>query len=325
MTLAAVLLLSGFLYQDAEADRLVRSSMEATYDFRLAEARADAEKLQRLHPDHPVGFLLNAETYWWEAQAKPGDRNIEDSYYRLQKEAVARGEEALKANHYPATELLANLGTAYGSYARFQLTQKSAHFSALRAGLKAHGYAKRVYQNDASYYDIYVGLGAYNYFTGALPAVIKPFAYLIGARGDKVEGLNQLRLASQKGRYARTEALIVYYTTLLQERNFGEAFQVLQQLMGRFEHNPVLLAWAAQWFETQERRQEGIDYMQKLALQRLAASPAIARHSLLEKAGLEWAAGRRDAARATLEKVRSMPGQDGYVSAHLAEMEKKFR
>ena len=52
------------------------------------------------------------------------------------------------------TELLAYLASAYASYARFQVTQKDAYLSALRAGLKAHDNASQVYALDPNYYDI---------------------------------------------------------------------------------------------------------------------------------------------------------------------------
>ena len=44
-----------------------------------------------------------------------------------------------------AEENLPYLAAADRSYARFQITQKEAFFSALRAGLRSHGYAKQVH------------------------------------------------------------------------------------------------------------------------------------------------------------------------------------
>src|SRR5207237_6150185 len=113
----------------------------------------------------------------------------------------------------------------YGSYARFQVTQKEAYFGALRAGLRAHDYSEQVFALDKDYYDIYVGLGAFNYFTGTLPAVIKPFAWLFGASGDKNVGVDQLQTAIQKARYSRTEARIVYYSALLSNKEYAFAFR----------------------------------------------------------------------------------------------------
>src|SRR6476660_2434095 len=195
---------NGFLYSDAVADRLIRDTMQSTYNLHLADARVSAKSLQDRYPDHPAGYTLMAETYWWEAQSDPGNSAIESKYYDAQKLAVEKGEGAVKLPKYSKVETTAYLGSVWGSYARFQVTQKEAYYSALRAGMKAHDYAEQVYAMDKSYYDIYVGLGAFNYFAGTLPAVIKPFAWLFGASGDKDLGVRQLETAIQKARYSVT-------------------------------------------------------------------------------------------------------------------------
>ena len=78
---------------------------------------------------------------------------------------------------------------------------------------------------------IYVGLGAFNYFSGTLPSMIKPFAWLFGAHGDKDVGIEQLQTAMQKSRYSKTEARIVYYSALLANKEYASAFPILEKLM----------------------------------------------------------------------------------------------
>src|SRR5262249_37573161 len=154
-------------------------------------------ELQRKYPDHPAGFLIEAETYWWEAQEDPGNKKTENDYYHAQEVAANKAERAVRAARYYKPELLAYLASAHGSYARFQVTQKNAYFSALRAGLKAHRYAAQVYALDQNYYDIYVGLAAFNYFTGTLPPIIKPFVWMFGDGGDKKLGVSQFQTAME--------------------------------------------------------------------------------------------------------------------------------
>src|SRR6185503_5974608 len=73
------------LYDDPAADRLIRTASDATYHLRLAAARAAARELQQRYPDHPAGFLIDAETYWWEAQGDPENEQIESAYFRAQQ------------------------------------------------------------------------------------------------------------------------------------------------------------------------------------------------------------------------------------------------
>src|SRR5215471_79894 len=250
------------LYDDPVADRLIRTAMETTYQLRLTEARAAARELQERYPDHPARFLIMRETYWWEAQGDPENEKIEEAYYRAQEIAQKKAESAVNAGKYAPAEVTAYLASAHGSYARFEVTQKGSHYHALRAGLRAHKYAEQVYALDKNYYDIYVGLGAFNYFAGTLPSVIKPFAWLLGAHGDKNLGVEQLRTAMEKARYSRTEARIVYYTALLSNKEFASAFPVLEGLMTDYPDNFVLYGWASEWFREQKKNSEGVQYFE---------------------------------------------------------------
>src|SRR6266536_1658711 len=121
-----ILLSGSALYDDPTADRLIRAAMDATYQLRLSDARVAARNLEQRYPDHPAGFLITAETYWWEAQSDPGNEKIEDAYYKAQRLADDKAEAAVKAGKYAKTEVLAYLASAHGSYARFQVTQKEA-------------------------------------------------------------------------------------------------------------------------------------------------------------------------------------------------------
>src|SRR5215469_10534906 len=164
--LTILLLSAQALYEDVVADKLIRSATESTYMLHLDDARTAARELQRKYSDHPAGYLIEAETYWWQAQADPGNKKIEDDYYHAQQLAQEKAERAVQAAKYYKPELLAYLASVHGSYARFQVTQKDAYLGALRAGLQAHNYAEQVFALDKDYYDVYVGLGAFNYFAG---------------------------------------------------------------------------------------------------------------------------------------------------------------
>jgi hypothetical protein len=305
-----LLAFEGPLYDNPAADQLIRRAMVATYNLELNDARAIARTLQTQHPNHPAGFTLAAETFWWEAQMDPGNKTIEDAYYRAQKLAVEKGESALKANNYPRIEIIAYLASTHGSHARFQVTQKGAYFSAMMAGRRAHRYAEEVFSADKSYYDIWVGIGAYNYFAGSLPAVIKPFAWMLGESGDKELGYQQLRTAIEMARYAKTEARIIYYTALLEDKQYAAAFDVLQKLQADYKKNFVLYTWATDWFRRQQKNLQGADYFEKVFAAQVQTSPLMAQYALFEKAQLLAAHARKAEAAQTLDRLKAIPGSD---------------
>jgi hypothetical protein len=313
------------LYDDPVADRLIRTASDATYHLRLSEARSAAQELQQRYPDHPAGFLIAAETYWWEAQEDPHNGKIEDTYYRIQKLAEDKAEAAAKGGKYSKAEVLAYLASAHASYARFEVTQKESYYHALRAGLRAHKYAEQVYALDKEYYDIYVGLGAFNYFAGTLPGVIKPFAWLFGAHGDKDLGVEQLRIAMEKARYSRTEARIVYYTALLSAKEYSASFPVLEKLMLDYPDNFVLYTWVTEWFREQRKNLEGAEYFERIYAKQLDRSGTMAKYALLEKTNLLIAHGRKAEAIQTLQRIRQMPGADPLISTKLQALEKEAR
>jgi putative flippase GtrA len=311
------------LYEDENADRLIRLATESTYMLHLGDARSAARELQRKYPDHPAGFLIEAETYWWEAQEDPGNKKIENDYYHAQEVAQDKAERAVQATRYYKPELLAYLASAHASYARFQVTQKDSYLSALRAGLKAHDYAAQVYALDQNYYDIYVGLAAFNYFTGTLPPTIKPFAWLFGASGDKNLGVSQFQTAMEKARYSRTEARIVYYSALLSNNEYDAAFPILEKLISDYPDNFVLYDWAKEWFR--EQKKDGARYFEQLYERQIKRAPLLAQYALLEKASFQVDAGLKVEAAQTIQQIRAISHSDPLLSRKVETLAKSAR
>lgn len=316
---------ASFIYQDPASDQAIREALDATYKLDLPAARRIAAGLQTRLPDHPAGFMLDAETYWWEAQTDPENKKIEETYFQKQERAVDVAEKALKSAKYPKIEINAYLASAYGSKARFLLTQRGVGWGTVSAGRKAHGYAEEVYEADPNYIDILVGIGAYNYFAGKVPAVLKPFAWLLGASGDSTLGLEQLRTAIQKGRYTKTEARIVYFTALMKDAQYPEALRILEGLMSDYPNNVALYPWATQWHREQSKNLEGADYFERLYIRRLSSSPRVAAYALFEKAQLQNAHARPAEARQTLARIRAVPGLDPTLASRVQSFEKTLR
>ena len=313
-----------FIYEDPAADQAIRHAAQATYNLDLVEARKTARSLQKSYPDHPVGFLMDAETYWWEAQTDPTREEIEDEYFRLQGKTIDIGEKAVKTKKYQVVEIKAYLASAWGSKARFRLTQHGVGLHTVLDGRNAHNYAEEVYKADPNYTDILVGIGAYNYFTGKIPAILKPFAFLLGARGDAALGLKQIRTTIEKGRYARTEARIVLFTALMKDGAYEESFKVLTGLMTDYPENHALYAWATEWYVDQNKRAEGVEYFEKLHSEKLRTSPKLAQRALYEKAILQNANGKPADARATLNRIRALSPPDAALARSMAALEKKL-
>ncbi|MBI4811453.1 MAG: hypothetical protein HY800_08475 [Ignavibacteriales bacterium] len=90
--------------------------------------------------------------------------------------------------------------------------------------------------------DVLLGIGIYNYYAAVIPEIyrwVKPLMLLL-PKGDKIKGLSQLKIASEKARYANIEAT---YFLLQAYQNFEgahkEALQLAVQLHKMFPNNVI--------------------------------------------------------------------------------------
>lgn len=246
-----------YFYDDSRADALIRHGLKAAYNLEYLAANHDWDELIKLYPEHPAGYVYKAALVWWQALEERENESLETRYDRLTKSAIEKGLSWIQKNPRDKTAL-AYLASAYGNAARFDVTITHSYLSALRNGKKGHKYIEKAHQLDKDFYDAYIGIGSYNYFTGALPAVIKPFAWLLGARGDKNEGLRQLLIAAEKGEYAQTEAKIVLLSVYITERRWDDYQRQLEALVEEYPFNHVLYLWCANHYNGMKRWDAGI-------------------------------------------------------------------
>lgn len=246
-----------FFYNDGTADALIRHGLETSYNLEYSAASRDWDELIRRYPEHPAGYVYKAALLWWQATEDRGNKDLHAQFESSTKTALDKGLAWIRKN--PRDKIgLAYLASAYGDASRFDVTVTRSYLSALRNGKKGFKYIEKAHEIDPNFYDAYIGLGSYNYFTGALPGVIKPFAWLLGARGDKNEGLRQLLLAAERGEYARTEAKIVLLSVYITEKRWMDYEQLLESLMKQYPLNHVFYTWASNHYIGMKRWDAGI-------------------------------------------------------------------
>jgi hypothetical protein len=231
------------------------------YDLNAADKKFD--ELIRRFPEHPIGYMHRAMVIWWRALCDRKNKSLEEAFDRYIDEAIAKGQAILNKDQ---NDFYARLYTAasYGNRTRFKATITRNYFGALRSGLKGHEHNKEASALRKDYADCLIGTGAYNYFTGSLPVVIKPFAWMIGARGDKDKGIAQLELAAQKGEYGQTEAKTVLLGIYFNEKRFEDYKELLINLVNQYPANPVFYLKLADFFIDQKNLDEGIQFFSEL-------------------------------------------------------------
>jgi tetratricopeptide (TPR) repeat protein len=249
-----------FLAGPARASELdvppeARKAIDLMYSGHTEEAITLAKKLEDERPDHPLGYLIEADVLWWNIYCKWSERKyntidawshprpadaddnaelvLDDKVTQLAQDAIAKSDTA-------EMELYAGLG--YASRARL-LALRYEKTPVARAGVEARKHLLRCLQLDPDMADAYLGLGLYNYYVDTLSALAKILRFFMGIPGgDKREGLRQLEIASTKGELTQVEARFNMARSLRNyDFDYARAEKAAAPLLSAYPNNCIFL------------------------------------------------------------------------------------
>src|SRR5712692_3279913 len=104
------------------------ATVEKIYSFDLAGATEEARRLEREQPDHPLGYLLEAEALWWKIWCTTADFKYgmtdarrrpklasDQHYLELAAKASSVARERLKAGETAEMRFYAGMGDAFAA------------------------------------------------------------------------------------------------------------------------------------------------------------------------------------------------------------------
>jgi len=225
--------------------------LEHIYSGRSDLAIPEAQALKREQPEHPLGYLLEAEARWWQIWCLSADYKYGMSLPRhrgkapgdqLYLDVVAKAEalaETGLAKHESA-EMHLYAGMAGGLAARMYGLRAENRVAA-RAGVRAREHFLRALALDPSLADADMGLGLYNYYVDTLSTIARVLRFFMGIPGgSKEEGIRQLQVAMDHGQL--TPALARYYLAInlhLFDQKYEQALQVVAPLVEKYPENPI--------------------------------------------------------------------------------------
>jgi hypothetical protein len=101
------------------------------------------------------------------------------------------------------------------------------------------GYAERLLALSPGYYDAYVATGMGKYIIGGKSAPVRWILRLGGLKGDQEQGVKELTLVAERGRYLAPFARILLAFNDLRLKNKSAARQKLASLHDQFPSNPL--------------------------------------------------------------------------------------
>lgn len=241
-----------------EIPREAHEAIDLMYSGKTGEAIALAHKLEEERPEHPLGYLIEADTLWWNiyckwserkyntidawSHSRPADEDdqadlaLSDKVTSLALAAIAKSDTA-------EMELYAGLGLA--SRARL-LGLRYDKTGVAHAGVDARKHLLRCLQLDPAMADADLGLGLYNYYVDTLSALAKILRFFMGIPGgDKKLGLQQLETAATKGEITQVEARFNMAKSLRNyDRDYARAEAAAAPLLARYPRNCIFLLLA---------------------------------------------------------------------------------
>lgn len=196
-----------------------RQAIDLIYSGKPDQAVALAHKIQADRPDHPLGYLIEANALWWNIYCKWSERkyNTIDAWSHsrpaddddngelaLADKVTSLAEARIVESDTAEMELYAGLGLA--ARARI-LGLRYEKTPVAHAGVDARKHLLRCLQLDPDMADADLGLGLYNYYVDTLSALAKILRFFMGIPGgDKKIGVQQLETAAEKGQLTQAEA-----------------------------------------------------------------------------------------------------------------------
>jgi tetratricopeptide (TPR) repeat protein len=216
-----------------------RDVVDFIYNMQFDAALQAAREFVATHPQHPAGYFYQAAAYWqWRLIAREVSQR-HDLLVRFQASMRRTIEVAEQYVAVQPAEAAFYLGAAYGMQARMYVVE--AHYlKALHAAKQGAIYLQQCIEIDPTRHDAYLGLGLYHYAVARAPALIRGLVqWLVGIKGDRARGLQEIARARTHGILAAPEAASVLagiYTSS-HEQHYHQAHLLLQQLVQRYPNN----------------------------------------------------------------------------------------
>ena len=227
------------------------AAADQIYSGNLEEGRKAALRLQQEQPDHPIGYLLEAEALWWSiwctsAEFKFGmtfprhraKLNADRNYLELAAKASSLAEEKIAQHDSAEMEFYAGMGDALT--ARLYGLRGEGHNTA-RAGVRAREHLLRADALNEDLADADLGLGLYNYYIDTLSAAARVLRFFMGVPGgSKKEGIRQLEHAIAEGVLVSPEARFYLAINLHNyDQQYERALEVISPLAEKYPSNAL--------------------------------------------------------------------------------------
>lgn len=249
-----------------EVDSIIFKGMDLVNADKTLEAVEEFKKLIELFPEAPIGYFYVSATLQYMMDDYRNYSYMDDfnEYMNL---AIKTGEGRKKKGNLTAYDCL-YLGGAIG-YRGINKGLTGNWFGAFVDGLKAKGYLEKALKLDPELYDVYYGLGTYHFWK-SLKAKI--FWWLPFVKDNRQMGIDMIKLAIEKGKYAKEDAKLGLVRIWVENKEYENAFAMIGELRKTHPDRPFLL-WLLGQAQLKTQMYDGAINTYQSLLEALTNSP----------------------------------------------------
>lgn len=211
-----------------EVDSLIFRGIDQTFASEFDSALVTFQNVIDRYPDHIVGYFYQAATI----QSKMMDYETdewEEIFYRLVDKAILLGEQQLQnGDKNPWTYFY--LGSVY-SYKGLYQARTGGLIPGFLSARRGVGYLKRTVEEDASFYDAYLGIGSYMYWSGRF---YKYLQWLPWIRDERDKGIRLINLSIERGTFSYWVGINSLAWIEYDRMQYGTALRLFQEGLERY-------------------------------------------------------------------------------------------
>lgn len=213
-------------------------AVEQIYNVKFESARTTINTYINRTPRDPAGYIVRGMLNEWDQVVNNKKKALNSTIMSDYQKAVEYGAQALEQDPDDAGKMIM-LGNAHMYLAKKHVDNGSK----MRGGgelKKAKELMLAAISKDPNNYDAYMALGVFNYFSANVPSGFRWLATLLGFNGNKADGFNYLKKATENKNITQGDAgFLLVYIYSVKEKNYAAALQYNTMLKTRYPDNPA--------------------------------------------------------------------------------------
>jgi tetratricopeptide (TPR) repeat protein len=181
----------------------IQKGLDHCYHFRWNKAEQVFQSLVSKYPEDPEGYHYLSSIYFWYYLSNKKENDF-NNFRKYSDQAIDKAGDKLDINKNNPSVLYL-IGSSY-NYRTVAFAKAENYLDAVWAAKKSESYLADCLSADPGFYDAYLGLGLYNFAVANIPSGFKWALSLAGINGSENKGLKYIRIAAEKGKFAKAEA-----------------------------------------------------------------------------------------------------------------------